>query len=531
MGLITNLLTGERRNLADPQPWIMGMLGRGAQTSSGVWVNADTALRYTPIMAGTRIVAESIAMLDLPVYRRLAKGGKEEAPDHPLYSVLHDLPNEWQTSFEWREMMTAHALLRGNGYSLIQRRPDGSVSDLIPLNPDRIKPYRRPSGEVWYEFRPINGPVQQFDSSEMFHLRGMSSDGLMGLSSVTLAREAIGLGMAAEEYSARYFSNDATPPAYLKHPGQLKEPASSRLKQSWQEMYSGLPNAHKMAILEEGMDIKTIAATNRDSQTLETRNFQIQEVSRILRVPAHMLGDLSKATVSNIEQLGMEFLTYTLMPWLARWQQAIARDLFTAKGRSQYFAKFVTRQLLMGDMASRSQYYATMVQWGLMNPNEGRELEDFNPRADAEGKSYLRPMNMVEEGNAGPKQAPADPKTGAKLKATPEPDPKEAELNALRVAHGNACLEKAKRIVAKEVKALRRLNEKYPAAADFMREAEQFYREQFAEAPAEHIRESRRQLATALGTAGVSDLLAEWEKARGATLSNYLYDQAIGDAT
>jgi len=174
MGLITNLLTGERRNLADPQPWLVQMLGRGSQTSSGVWVNPDTALRYTAVFAAVRIISESIASLPLRVYRRLDKGGKEQAPEHPLYQVLHDLPNEWQTSFEWREMMTAHTLLRGNAYSLIERGGDGRVTNLIPLHPDRIKPYRRSNGAIWYEFRPINGPIQEFDASEMFHLRFQS---------------------------------------------------------------------------------------------------------------------------------------------------------------------------------------------------------------------------------------------------------------------------------------------------------------------------------------------------------------------
>src|SRR5712692_7386133 len=180
--------TPEKRNLADPQPWVVQLLGRGSQTTTGVWVNPDTALRSVAVFACVRIISKSIAMLPLNVYRRLPKGGKELALDFPLFDTLHFRPNNFQTSFEWRQMMSAHALLRGNAYSRIERSGyDGRVLDLLPLHPDRIKPYRRPNGEMWYEYRPIVGPVEQFPADEMFHLRDMTTDGLMGMSRVTLA--------------------------------------------------------------------------------------------------------------------------------------------------------------------------------------------------------------------------------------------------------------------------------------------------------------------------------------------------------
>ncbi len=304
----------EQRNLADPQPWVIQLMGRGSQTTSGVWVNPDVALRNVAVFACVRIISKTIAMLPLNVYRKLPKGGKEIAEDYPLQSILHSAPNQSQTSFEWRQMMSAHVLLRGNAYSLIDRADyDGRVMDLNPLHPDRVKPYKREDGSIWYEYRPIVGQVRQFSADEIFHLKGLTVDGIMGLSPITLAREAVGLAMAQEEYSGRFYSNDATPPVVLKHPEALGQVAHARLVQSVKEHHTGLPNAHLPWVLEEGMTIEKIGVSPRDAQFLEGRRFSVTEIARLFDVPPHMIGDLDRATFSNIEQQSIEFVKYTLL--------------------------------------------------------------------------------------------------------------------------------------------------------------------------------------------------------------------------
>ena len=532
MSLLTRISSKlERRNLGDPQPWVVQLLGRGSQTTSGVWVNPDTALRFTAVFAAVRVIAESVAMLPLVVYRRDGKGGKDRAEDHPLFSTLHDQPNSFQTSFEFREMMTAHVLLRGNAYARIDRSTyDGRVLDLLPLHPDRIRPFRRQDGSIWYEYRPITGTVEVFSSDEMFHLKGLSTDGIVGVSPISMAREAVGLGMAFEEYFGRFFSNDATPPIVLKHPEALSEQAYGRLVQSVKERHSGLPNAHTPWVLEEGMTVEKVGVSPRDAMFIEGRKFQVTEIARIFRVPPHMVGDLDRATFSNIEQLSIDFVRYSLMPWIVRWQQALKMQLFSAKD-AKCFAAFVLRELLLGDMAARTAYYASMRQWGNLSANEVRELEDLNPRDDPGGKDFLEPMNMIAQGDGGAKQPPANPKNAPALappgKQADDNSETDKEVKSLRAALRAAAAEKAHRILKKEADDLTRLSGKYPQAADFTREVETFYRERFSEAPLEHVRESRRRLADALGTNGVSEALASWEKDRIVALTETLYNLSI----
>ena len=505
----TSLAVEQRTSLGNGDPWLVQLLGRGTQTSAGTWVTPESALRLSVVFRAVTIIATGVAMLPLVLYRRLDEGGKKRATDFPLYSTLHDAPNKWQTSFEWREMMTGHLLLRGNAYSEIFYRGDGSIAQLVPLNPDRTRAFKAADGRVWYEFKPIIGKLRIIAAEEMFHLRGFSSDGLTGLSPIALQREAVGLAMAAEEFQARFFSNDATPPIALTHPKTLTDQAARRLKQAWQEAQAGLPNAHKVAVLEEGLDVKTIGITNRDAQFLELRKFQTSEIARMFGVPLHMLADLDRATFSNIEQQSLEFVIYCLMPHLRRWESAISRDLLSAKSRSTLFAEFLVDALLRGDMVSRWTAYSQALDRGVLCPNEVREKENLNPRPG--GDAYHIAANIVGTTLTEPQPPPTPP-------AKPDDDPEDEEDRArMRTTLRRLVRANADRLVRKEVTALSRLAAKHPPLHNLALSIERFYGEQFAEADEDHIRESRRQLRDAIATGDptkVDELLARWGRTR-----------------
>jgi HK97 family phage portal protein len=535
MSLLGRISSKERRALADPQPWVVQMLGKGATTTSGVWVNPDTALRLAAVFACVRVIAEGLAMLPIKIYRRGDNGRKTEEPGNPLYSILHDQPNPFQTAFEFVEMMTGHVLLRGNAYAYIDRADyDGRNLDLFPLHPDRIKPYLLSTGRMAYEYRPISGPVKVFLQEEIFHLRGYSTDGIIGISPVTLMREAIGQAMAAEEFASRFYSNDATPPMVFRHPEELSPTAYNRLRQSIQEQHAGLANAHKPWILEEGMEVKKVGVSPRDAQYLEGRKFSVVEIARIFRVPPHMIADLDRATFSNIEQLSIEFVKFSLMPWIARWQQAIKARLMSAKSQATLEARFYLRDLLLGDMAARGQYYAIMRNWGLMNANECRADEDLNPREDPGGEAYLEPLNMTEEGignaNGGGGGNPRIAPPGKKGAPPAEPDPADDQERQLRAASLGLARAQAGRFLSKETKELDRLAARAENLKAFEVEVEKFYRERFADAPVEHVRESRRLLREASGT-NLRAAIAGWETGRVEALAEIILRDALSHAS
>lgn len=267
----------------------------GGKTATGVTVNEQTSLRATAVLACVKILSETIASLPLPVYKRLKPRGKERAPDHPLYHVLHDLANDEMTSFTWRETMESHIALWGNCYSEIEYDDMWRIRALWPLRPDRTYPERDPTtGRIIFKTTLSNGQGIILPQERVLHIPGLGFDGLKGYSNIAMAREAIGMSLAAEEYGARFFGNGANPGGILEHPGKLKEP--DRLREQWYEMHQGLSNQHRIAVLEEGMHYKQIGIPPEDAQFLETRKFQVTEIARIFRVPPHMIADLERAT-------------------------------------------------------------------------------------------------------------------------------------------------------------------------------------------------------------------------------------------
>jgi len=376
-------------------------------TTSGKRVNEMSAMQMTAVYSCVRILAEAIAGLPLHLYRYTDNGSKEKAIEHPLYRLLHDEPNPEMTSFIFRETLMTHLLLWGNAYAQIVRNGKGEVLGLYPLMPNKMSVDRDTDGRLWYTYTrstdeapTMKGSTVKLHPYDVLHIPGLGFDGLVGYSPIAMAKNAIGMGIACEEYGARFFANGAAPGGVLEHPGTVKDP--QKIRDSWNSVYRGTGNAHKVAVLEEGMKYTPIGISPEQAQFLETRKFQINEIARIFRVPPHMVGDLEKSSFSNIEQQSLEFVKYTLEPWVIRWEQSIMRALLSTQEKEMYFVKFNLEGLLRGDYQSRMNGYAIARQNGWMSANDIRELENLD-RISAEdgGDLYLINGNMLPLASAG----------------------------------------------------------------------------------------------------------------------------------
>lgn len=384
-------------------------------STSGKSVNEFTAMQTTAVYSCVRILSEALASLPLHIYR-YDGSGKLRVFDHPLYHILHDEPNSEMTSFVFRETLMSHLLIWGNAYAQIIRDGAGRVVALYPLLPNKMSVSRDIHGEIYYTYNrdsDENPNFKQYGSvtlrrEDVLHIPGLGFDGLMGYSPIAMARNAVGMTIACEEYGASFFANGANPGGVLEHPGVLKDPG--KVRDSWNSVYQGSNNAHKVAVLEEGMKYQQIGIPPEEAQFLETRKFQINEIARLYRIPPHMVGDLEKSSFSNIEQQSLEFVKYTLDPWVIRWEQSLARSLLLPNEKQQYFIKLNVDGLLRGDYQSRMTGYATARQNGWMSANDIREMEDLNPIPDDEGGNlYLINGNMTKLADAGifAGQAPA----------------------------------------------------------------------------------------------------------------------------
>lgn len=370
--------------------WLWGM---GNVTSSGKMVSFDDALKVTAIFCCVKILAEGISTLPLHLYKRLKPKGKERAWSHPLYEILHDVPNDNMDSAEYFSYAMVYLTMRGDLFSRKVYNGFGELTELIPMHPDRVRVEVESNNSPVYIIKN-NGKEERLTKEWVFHVKGLSLDGIRGLSVIDYARESAGLALAAEEHGAKFFSNSVTPSGLLVHPQKLGKEAFDRLEQQWKQKYSGSANAHNTLILEEGMKFEAMSLTNEQSQFIETRKFQISDIARWFRVPPHMIGDLERATFSNIEQQSLEFVNYTLRPWIVRFEKAIKRQLLTKKEREKYFAEFLLDGLLRGDSLSRAQKLQIERQNGIINANEWREIENLNPIEGEAGEKYITPLNM-----------------------------------------------------------------------------------------------------------------------------------------
>ena len=376
-------------------------------TTSGMVVNERTAMQTTAVYACVRILAETIASLPLHTYR-YTDSGKEKALNHNIYYLLHDEPNPEMTSFVFRETLMSHLLLWGNAYAQIIRNGAGRVMALYPLLPNKMTVDRAANGELYYTYtrdtdeNRIDTKSRQviLRDYEVLHIPGLGFDGLVGYSPIAMAKNAVGMSAACEEFGAKFFANGASPGGVLEHPGVVRDPA--RVRDSWNAVYQGSSNAHRIAVLEEGMKFTAIGIPPEQAQFLETRKFQLNEIARIFRVPPHMIGDLDRSSFNNIEQQSLEFVKYTLDPWVVRWEQAMQKALLFPSEKQEYFIKFNVDGLLRGDYASRMQGYATARQNGWMSANDIRELDNLN-RIPEElgGDLYLINGNMTKLQDAG----------------------------------------------------------------------------------------------------------------------------------
>jgi HK97 family phage portal protein len=361
---------------------------------AGVSVSEESAMRTSAVYACVKILAETVASLPLHLYKR--SGNKKiKAEEHPLFSCLYEMPNAETTSFCFREVMMTALLLWGNAYARIIRDKQGHVKELWYLRPDLMTVSRDINKKLKYEYADENSGTIKYKPDQIFHIKGLSYDGVKGLSPIGQMKEAIGLSLATESYGAAFFGNGARPGGVIEYPGTLKDP--EKLRESWNKVFQGSKNSNKTAVLEAGAKFHTIGLPPEESQFLQTRKFQINEICRIFRVPPHLVGDLEKATFSNIEHQSIEFVQHTVRPWLVRWEQEISRSLLSDEDRTIYFARFNVDGLLRGDYASRMQGYATARQNGWMSANDIRELEELNPITG--GDVYLVNGNMVQAKN------------------------------------------------------------------------------------------------------------------------------------
>lgn len=378
------------------------------RTTSGKPVNERTAMQTTAVYACVRILAEAVASLPLHVYEYQDDGGKKLVHDHPLYYLLHDEPNPEMTSFVFRETLMSHLLIWGNAYAQIIRDGAGRVLGLYPLLPDKMEVQRDDKGNIYYVYSRNSDENPTFKeygniklkAEDVLHIPGLGFDGLIGYSPIAMAKNAVGMTLACEEYGASFFANGANPGGVLEHPGVLKDP--SKVRESWNSVYRGVSNAHKIAVLEEGMKYQQIGIPPEEAQFLETRKFQINEIARLYRIPPHMVGDLDKSSFSNIEQQSLEFVKYTLDPWVIRWEQSLQRSLLLPSEKGKYFIKLNVDGLLRGDYQSRMNGYAVGRQNGWFSANDIREMENMNPIPDEEGGNlYLINGAMTKLADAG----------------------------------------------------------------------------------------------------------------------------------
>lgn len=378
------------------------------RTTSGKPVNERTAMQTTAVYACVRILAEAVASLPLHVYEYQDDGGKKLVHDHPLYYLLHDEPNPEMTSFVFRETLMSHLLIWGNAYAQIIRDGAGRVLGLYPLLPDKMDVQRDDRGNIYYVYSRNSDENPMFKeygdirlkAEDVLHIPGLGFDGLIGYSPIAMAKNAVGMTLACEEYGASFFANGANPGGVLEHPGVLKDP--SKVRESWNSVYRGVNNAHKIAVLEEGMKYQQIGIPPEEAQFLETRKFQINEIARLYRIPPHMVGDLDKSSFSNIEQQSLEFVKYTLDPWVIRWEQSLQRSLLLPGEKGKYFIKLNVDGLLRGDYQSRMNGYAVGRQNGWFSANDIREMENMNPIPDEQGGNlYLINGAMTKLEDAG----------------------------------------------------------------------------------------------------------------------------------
>lgn len=444
------------------------------RTSSGVRVSSETAMRLSSVYACVRVLAETFAVLPFCLTEKVG-GVSKPVKDHWLVRLMKR-PNQWQNGFEWREMMMGHLALRGNAYNRVQMNGRGNITALIPIHPDRVRPEVLQNGDYRYRVMRPGEADEILTRADLWHLRGLSSDGITGLSPIEVARETIGLGISAQEYGARFFQNDARPGGgWIEYAGQFKDrEARKTFRDTWQEMQAG-GNRHKTAVLEMGMKYHELAIKNNDAQFLETRQFQVTDIARIFRMPPHLIGDLTRSTNNNIEQQSLEFVTFTMTPWAERWEASIENDLLLDS--EDLDVEFDFANLLRGDAAARAEFYSSGITNGWLTRNEARMKESLNPLDGL--NEPLVPMNMQtqDQHERGEGEPPGEPDDDSEdMPADTEEEPEDAapapnaRLAALAASAAQRVARREAAVVSRAVQARQDVGKVYEDHATFVSE-------------------------------------------------------------
>jgi len=430
---ITKRSSGET-NASNPAQWFIDWVNGGESTSSGIQVNANSALKYTPFWAAVRIISGTIAHLPFIVYERLPNNaGKDRKQDHPVYKLMHDRPNEYMDALTFIETRQAHVLTYGNGYAEIQRDGTGRPVALWPLLPDRTE-RKIKDGVPYYEVRPQLGETVYLPDRNVLHIKGLGFDGYTGYNVVNYHKEAISYGMGVKEYGARFFGNDASPGGTLETPESLSDTAFKHLKESWLDTQSGLSNAHRMQILEEGLKFNQTGVDPAKAQALEVQKWTVDDCARIFQIPPHKLGSMEFSKYNNVEQLQLDFVATTMLYWFRKWELECDYKLFMPSERDKLFCEILVDGLLRGDITSRYAAYNIGRNAGFLSPDDIREKENMNPIPDGKGKIYLQPLNMVPLGTE-----PAEPV-----------EPAEPEEDSVRTAHRDLIDSAWSRVITKK---------------------------------------------------------------------------------
>lgn len=390
---IKQILGGELKSASvlSDLPFIALDLPFAPQMSeSGEMVTPQTAMAVSAVYACVGLIAETIGQLPIRVKRSKHGGGADNADNLPLYRLLAQRPNEWQTSQEFREMLTQHLCLSGNCYALIMRDARGIPRELLPLMPDNVVVEQDSNWNVTYKIWLNNHEMRTLTQRDIFHLKYRTLDGYTGISPIGWQRETVGNALATLKYSSRLYKNGGRPNGVIQMDGALTQESAKRLRESWEANYMGA-NAGKTAVLENGAKYEPISMNMEDMQFIQSRQFTVEEVARIYRVPLHMIQSTEKTTSwgSGIEQMSIGFVQMSLLPWIKRWENCIQKYLIDD---SRVYVKLAVEGLMRGDMASRYAAYQTAINSGFMSPNEARALEDLNPREG--GDDYYMPLNM-----------------------------------------------------------------------------------------------------------------------------------------
>lgn len=455
----------------------------GGRTRAGTIVNSETAMRVIAVLSCWRVLANAMSLMPLMFYKRKGASGKERAVNHPLYPVLRTRPNNWQHTVGWVKQGMMSLSGRGNAYWLKLYNPLGWVQQMIPLHPDRMKtPEMLSDYTLRYRYIDENGREQFFLQDEILHIRWLSTDGVIGLNPIQQAREAIGLAAATEQHGSSLFTNGARPGFALSSDQPIKPEAAKEVADGWNRMHQGAENSNKTAILPYGLKPVPLGMTAEDSQFLETRKYQRSEIAALYGIPPHLIGDLDRATFSNIEQQSLDFVQQTMLPWCREWEAALNRSLLSEEEQDEYFVEFNVDGLLRADSAARSEFYTKLWNLGVLSANEIREKENMNPLEEEGADLHFVQLNMQTLENAAkalPEPLPTEPQpnpdAGNETDEPPGDPPSEEGMSALDAAW-KAMDEVSAKLARWECDAMIRAAAK---PEEFLSEVEGFYDEHF----------------------------------------------------